>query len=119
MDSTVFDGMRREIGVGVDLEGFGLLEEPRKVIPEFGRVTNRRCSTMGHLMECDKDDDVFLDELFLFVTLSQTHIDLLTLVDGIGCKLCIRSRFCKSLGASIKVLENLFYKGLVLMSLFQ
>jgi hypothetical protein len=96
--------MGGKIRIFVDLDGFGLLEKPRKVIPEVGCVSYGGRSAMGHLVQSNEGDDVLANELFLYVTLSQAHVNLVTLVDSVTRILCVGSRFRKSIGSTVKIL---------------
>ena len=73
-----------EIRELIDLYLFGALQEPAEVIPELGRMADVGGADMGEFMESDERDDVLADELFALVALTETHIDLLSFINGVG-----------------------------------
>ena len=111
--------MGGEICVLIDLNLFGAFEEPAEVIPEERCVADIHRADVGHLMECDESDNVFVDELLLFIALAQTHEDLFALVHGIRRVIRIGSGFRETGRVGVEIAEHLLYERLLTVGLFE
>lgn len=106
--------MGPKVSVRIDAGFLGFLEEPGKVIPEIGAVTNRLGDHVTHFMDGDKGNNVFLDQRFIAAfALSEAEMDLLALVHTVGCVLGIGSRLFEAVGIRLKIPGELLHLGLI------
>ena len=111
--------MGGEIRKLVYLDLFGAFEEPAEVVPEERCMADVYGADVCHLVESDDGDDVFVDELLLFVALAQAHEDLFALVHGIRRVIRIGSGFRETGGVGVEIAEHLLYKGLLTVGLLE
>ena len=96
--------MCTEISLVIDADFFGFLEEPGKVVPEIWAVANSLGDHVAHFVDGDKGDDFLVHErLVAVLSLSETKMHFLALVDTVGRVLGIGGGLFKAVRIRLKV----------------
>ena len=111
-DAAVFDGVCREIGEFVDLNGLCFFQEPAEVVPKERGVPDVDGPDVGEFMDGHEGDDVLIHEFLFFVALAEAHVDLFALVHGVRGVGGIGRGLGKAGGIGIEITGHLRYEGL-------
>lgn len=119
VNSAVFHGMRTEVRELIDLDFLRTLEEPAKIVPEERGVADFVSSNMAHLMEGHEGYDILVYEFLALIALTETHIDLLALVNGVARVAGVGGGFREARRRRVEIAENLGNERLICVRLLE
>lgn len=112
--------MGSEVPVRIDLDGLRFLEQPGKVIPEIGPVTDALRDHVPHFVNGDEDYDILFDKrLVAALSLSETEMNGLALVHAIARVVRVGSGFVETVRIRLEVSGELLYLRLIRKSAFE